>query len=689
MSERAALNIFGPVEHDRWLGLIRRDGSADAEGALAALLYEGIKTRPLYHAADLKVLGERYSAEAIESARPHRAGATPLWQAVQLLDHLSIEEANRQLLEDIANDVSGVFLQLGGNIPYGGAYIGARTAADLLRVLDGAPLDRLSIYLSGGFDVVPGAAMLLAAAEAAGVAPAELKGAAGFDPLTIIAASGYVPAERGEVLADAVDAAHFMRGRGLRLLPFLASGRAWHQAGGSAVHELAYALAASVAYWRALEASGFPLDEAIGAVGVTLTADCDLFLTIAKFRAARLLWGRAAQACGHDGAAPPLLMAEMSYRTITERDAYNNMLRATAAVFGAAIGEADAILVIPFNTRAGTPDAFARRMARNTHHILAQEAHLGQVSDAAGGSWYLEALTHELAAAAWREFQSVEASGGLLRALEQGQVGDAIAAVRTRRERNVATARDAITGVSSFPDLNEKPVSAFHGDAGVDLDALNREDTVPDLPPPGRGERFAAMIEAAKAGASLRGLERALERIYERRKLLPSNGARLAEPFERLRRASDAARARIGARPPVFIAALGTPADFTARLTHLRSVLESGGFEPLSADGLAVPADLERAFRDSPAPVACLCASNKVYEDWPRAAETLKAAGAAAVYLAVDPEGLARLPPACKRGVDRIVYPGCDMLALLEELHQIMRVEEMGSIAFEDDDDDA
>lgn len=689
MSERAGINVFGPVARERWLELVGRDRVSEAGGNLSTMLYEGFATRPLYTARDFEALGERHGMAALHTARPHRHGTGTTWQAVQLLDHLSIDEANRQLLEDASNDTGGVLLQLGGNIPYGGAYLGARTAAEFRQVLGGAPLERLSVYLSGGFDIVPGAALLLAAAEAGGADWASLRGSAGFDPLTIIAASGYVPAERAEVFADAVDAAHFMRSNGLRLIPFLASGRAWHQAGGSAVHELAYTLAATVDYWRALEAEGFPLDAAVGAVGMTLSADCDLFLTIAKFRAARLLWRRAAEACGQGGASMPLLMGEMSYRVIAERDAHTNMLRACAAVFGAAIGGADAILVIPFNTRAGTPDAFSRRMARNTHHILAQEAHLGQVSDAAGGSWYVEHLTHELAAAAWGEFQGVEAAGGTLGALETGLIGDRIAAVRSRRERNVATARDAITGVSSFPDLNEKSVSAFRGDADVDLDALNREDAAPDLPPPGRGERFAAMIEAAKAGASLRGLERALERIYERRRLIPSTGDRLAEPFERLRRASDAARARIGARPPVFIAALGGPADFTPRLTHLRGFFEAGGFEPLTAEGPGAPADLERAFRDSPAPVACLCSSNRVYTDWPRAAEILKGAGASAVYLAVDPQGLALLPPECKRGVDRIVYPGCDMLALLEELHQIMRVDDMGSIAFEDDDDDA
>ena len=104
-----------------------------------------------------------------------------------------------------------------------------------------------------------------------------------------------------------------------------------------------------------------------------LTADADIFLTIAKFRAMRALWTRVTEASGLTP-APPSLIAEMSFRMITERDPHVNLLRATAAAFGAAVGGAEAALLIPFNTRIGTPDAFSRRLARNTHLILREEA---------------------------------------------------------------------------------------------------------------------------------------------------------------------------------------------------------------------------------------------------------------------------------------------------------------------------
>ncbi|MDX2263571.1 MAG: methylmalonyl-CoA mutase family protein [Hyphomicrobiales bacterium] len=654
----------------------RGDWAKQARGAAAPSepWAEGIVVNPLYDAADA---GAPYPS--------HVRGGARGWSIIQFVDHLDFADANRQLREDLANGTTGLWLQLGGNIPYGGAYLGARTADELREVFDGVDLSACEIYVSGGFDAIPGVAIACALAEAMSVPHSQLRGSAGLDPLSIIAASGYIPADRGSSMADCVDAALWLRGAGSGLTPFLASGRAWHQAGGSASQELAFTLAASAAYWRELERAGLSTAEAFAAVDVMLAAESDLFLTIAKFRAARLLWARAAEAAGA-ATAPVRLLAEMSYRGVTERDAHVNLLRGAAAVFGACVGGASGALVIPFNTRAGTPDAFGRRMARNTQLVLTREAHLGRVADAAGGSWYVETLTRRLAEAAWAEFRAVEAHGGLLAALEAGHVYDAVTPVRQKRERRVALGADQITGVSSFPDLREK-VPAYHAlKEPFDIETLNREGPPLDLPAPGEGARFAAMVAAAKSGAPLRGLERALETVYDRRVLIPAGAERIAEPFERLRRASDLALFRVGARPPVFVALFGSAAEHTARLTWVRSFFEAGGVEVLTASGDGGPDELQRAFRESPAPVACLCSSDAQYAANAGAARALKAAGASALYVVGGAEALAQFSAADQRAIDRILYPGCDMLSNLMELHQIMHVDEMGAAAYEDYD---
>jgi methylmalonyl-CoA mutase len=679
MSSSPLASSFPAASKADWLKLVQSGlKGATFDEALVTELYEGIRLSPLYTQEDFEALKSAAGSVVYPESLRKAPGA---WTIIQLLDHFNLAEASRQLHEDLANGASSILIQLGGNIPYGGAFTAARTVEEFAQVFGDLPLDSFEIRISGGFDTLPGCALITALSELRGGDRVKLRGSAGLDPLSIIAASGYVPADRDQIFTDAIDAAHYFKTHGHGWTPFTASGRAWHQAGASATCELACTLASTVTYWRKLVDSGFTIYDAVRAVDVVLTADADLFLTIAKFRAARLLWTRAAEVAG-GACARPNILAEMSFRMLTGRDAHVNLLRGTAAAFGAILGGASGLLLIPFNTRAGTPDAFARRMARNTQAILQEESHLGRVADAAGGSWYIEQLTQQLAAQAWQGFRGIEAKGGLLPALEDGMTGDAIWLTRQRRERAARTGADPITGISMFPDLNEKPVEAYGGDADIDLESLNREGDVPVLPEPGKGARFAAMVDAAMHGATLRGLERALERVYERRQLLLPGVIRQSEPFERMRRASDLALHRVGARPPVFVAALGAPAEFASRLAWVKNFFEAGGFEVLAVAGLSSLDALQREFQDSPAPVACICSSNEGYSSLPDAAQALKDAGAAAVYLAAPPSVLKYFGSSA-RGIDRVIYDGCDVLSMLEELHHIMRVEEMGSAAYE------
>jgi methylmalonyl-CoA mutase len=678
------------------------DGSIDEwrKAALKALrggqlrdleceLYEGFAAQPLY------------TREAGQSAADAsgRLGASPFirgaglpeasrpWTIIQLLDHLDLAEANRQLKDDLANGAGGFWLQFGGNIAYGGALIGARRVEALEEVFAGVSLEDIELYVSGGFDSVPGAGLVAALIEQRGISPGRIRGSAGLDPLSIIAASGHVPAERGRAVTDAIDAATYFREKGFGWRPFLVSGRAWHQAGGSAREELGYALAAAVAYWRGLIDAGWPLEEAADAIGFVLTADADLFVTIAKFRAMRALWARVTEASGLPPKAPSLI-AEMSYRMITERDPHVNLLRATSAAFGAAVGGAEAVLLIPFNTRHGTPDGFARRLSRNTQLLLQEEAYAGRVADAAGGSWYVESLTHQLAAAAWEAFRRIEGAGGLVTALERGWLRRKLNDVCLQRQINIAHGKDKLTGISSFPNLAEQAHYSRPEDLAIDLTALDEEGEIPQLPPASKGKRFAAIVAAAADGATLKGLERACDQLVERIDCIPSTGERIAEPFEQLRADSDRATSRVRSRPPIFLANLGPLSEYNLRASAARNFFAAGGVEAVDDGGFIEFDELMRAFRSSPAPIACICASDKTLGEMPGAAAALKSAGAVAVYLAAEPASLALLDDADKRAIDRIIYDGCNMLKTLAELHHMMRVKELGEAESDEFDDE-
>src|SRR5262249_22717615 len=274
-----------------------------------------------------------------------------------------------------------------------------------------------------------------------------------------------------------------------------------------------------------------------------LSADADQFLTIAKFRALRKLWARIEQACGL-APRPAHVAAETAWRMMTRRDPYVNMLRTTIAVAAAGLGGADTITALPHTAALGLPDAFARRVVRNTQLILLEESNLARVADPAAGSGALEDLTGKLCGAAWSLFQEIDAAGGAWAAIERGLIQSRVAAVRDKRLQAVARRRDALTGTSDFPDLNETPPAVL------------------DVPPAAAPKEATAMLTTAP-----------LPRI------------RVAEPFERLRDASDRILAQTGARPEVFLANLGRPSDFTARATFAKSLFEAGGIAAVTNDG--------------------------------------------------------------------------------------------------------
>lgn len=250
-------------------------------------------------------------------------------------------------------------------------------------------------------------------------------------------------------MAASVGALH---GRGPTALLMRADGRPYHEAGASEAQELAAVLATGVAYLRGWEDLG--LEAARDAISFTLVADADQFLTIAKSRALRRLWARVEQACGLEP-KPIRLHAETAWRMLTRSDPHTNILRNTIAAASAILGGADSLTVLPHTRALGLPDAFARRIARNTSLVLLDEANLGRVADTSAGAGAFEALTETLCKEAWQLFQDLERDGGFVQALQSGTWQTRIAAVRATRRAALASGEATIVGVTRFEPSDE------------------------------------------------------------------------------------------------------------------------------------------------------------------------------------------------------------------------------------------
>ncbi|GIH72656.1 methylmalonyl-CoA mutase family protein [Sphaerimonospora thailandensis] len=569
---------FPPGSREQWrtlaLGVLRKSGvlgedatPAAVEEALSSTTHDGVTIAPLHDAAALP-------------AAPRIVRQGDRWDVRQRHAHPDPAVTNEAVLSDLENGVTSIWLDLSAHGPDA-----------LPRVLDGVHLDLAPVVLDAG-------------AGASGVQPIRVAGAY----LDLLAERG-VTAPGGNLGLDpsagpetisllrrCLAEQPSLRGVVVDALPY-------HDAGGSDVEELGCSIAAGVAALRSMTDAGLEVEQAIGLLEFRYAATADQFLTIAKLRAARRLWARVAEVVG--GPIEQLQHAVTSSAMMTVRDPWVNMLRTTLACFGAGVGGADAVTVQPFDACLGLPDAFARRIARNTHSLLVEESGVARVADPAGGSWYVERLTADLAGRAWAWFQEIERAGGIAAARER-LVPERIAATRARRARDVAHRRDPITGVSEFPNLAEK------------------------LPVRQSGPGLARPVEPGG---------------------LPQ--IRYAEEFEALRDLADAQ----AERPKVFLATIGPVAAHTARATFAANLFAAGGIAAVTSGPGTDSAAIAEAFRAAGTPVACLCSSDRLYGEHAAAvAAALREAGARRIWLAGKGE---------HGDVDANLHAGCDALDVL------------------------
>ncbi|MFV0281287.1 MAG: methylmalonyl-CoA mutase family protein [Rhodoblastus sp.] len=597
---------FQPPDETRWQEL----ATAALKGApferLIAKTYDGAAIQPLY-------------APAKPAAQPGRAHAGA-WSILGRVDAPDARSANELALTDLENGAGGLQLAFAGSagaygfgLPATGAAIEAALAGVFLDA--GAPIE---------VDA-PGhgreAALAIAGyVEKQKVDPKTTVISFGLDPLGALA-RGAVSQSFAEIATHMAETVKTLSGAGFAGPFCVADARIVHAAGGTEAQELAYAISAALACFRTLESAGVPLEAARKAISFRIAIDADEFLGVAKLRALRRLWARVEEACGL-APAPALVHTETAWRMMTRRDPYVNMLRATVAVFSAAVGGADRISVLPFTQAVGLPDAFARRVARNTQLVLLEESNLDKVADPTAGAGGFETLTAELCEKAWALVQQTEKAGGLAQQISSGGLKGEIEKAAAARAKNIARRKDALTGASEFPDIAEKPVDVL------------------------------APIPAQKAPAG------ALE------------AHRLSEPYEALRDKSDALAAK-GKRPGVFLANIGPIAAFTARATFAKNFFEAGGIEAPGNDGFANAGEAADAFAKSGADIACICSSDALYAEHAElCARALTARGAKLVVMAGRPGD--REAAFKDAGVGDFAYAGADALACLERAWKVL-----------------
>lgn len=512
-------------------------------------------TRETLEGLDITPLGTSDLLDDLKTTgRPDRVGE---WDVRAWFTDPDPKATAADIQTDLDNGVTSVWLQVGdGGVP----------VADLAAALDGVLLDVAPVVLD--------ASDPLAAAEAFAAVAREVATTTGLAAGTNLGADPVAAVVRGRELDAGTLGGVATTARELGCLAAVVDGTAVHDLGASDVQEVGYSIAVGAAYLRELVASGLPVAEAAGLIEFRYAATDEQFLAIAKLRAARRLWARVLEL-----SEVPAESRRQRQHVVTSRpmmskyDPWVNMLRTCVAAFSAGVGGADAVTVLPFDARLGQPDAFGRRIARNTSALLVHESHVARVADPAGGAYAIERLTDDFALGAWAEFQQLEEGGGVLAALPG--LRDRIAAVVIERDAQIARRERPLTGISEFPNLAE---------------------TLPERRP------------YADGLPEVRAYGQAFEALRDE----PAPGA-------------------------VFLATMGTVAAHTARATFASNLFAAGGIavvNPGRADDVSAVLAAYSG-QDGGQPVVCLTGSDSAYAAWGAdLVAALREAGARWVILA-------------------------------------------------------
>ena len=667
------INEFPPVAKAEWLTKVEADLKGESVTRLRTTGPDGLILEPLYTAEDV----EDTSRAGLPGLYPYVRGSAPLggWLIRQEYDDPRPAVCAEQIRKDLERGGEAIWVRLGPR--YGCRVFRVDDFDDLLGAVD---LTKTSVWIDGGSDGLAVAAGLIAVAHRRGVPYEALRGGFGFDPIGLLASEGRIQGGFKARLAELRDLGSWCVAHAPRMRAASVSSDAYDGGGASAAQELAYTMATGLEYLRQLTDGGLAVDDAASQIGFSYAVSGNFFTQVAKLRAARWLWAKVvATAGGAPEAAAMSMHCRTSRFTKTERDPWVNMLRATAECTAAVLGGAQSVATLPFDCVIGPPDELARRVARNTQTVLREESHLDAVADPAGGSWFVENLTNDLARAAWKELQNIEGAGGILTALGSGKLVVSIEEVGEGRHKRLARRKTPIVGVSEYPKIDEAPVErdpvspeeirelvkeslekldlAAHRDS---LLALSQTVNDPAREP---GALTEACVAATTSGADVYGVAAVLQHGQPSFHVEAVPQWRAADDWERLRERSDGH----STRPLAFLANLGSIPSHKARSTWVQNLLAAAGIDAVNNDGFHDMGALAAGWNESSASLGVICGSDKDYQTMLEPAVTaLKNAGCSLLLVAGRPtvdEAALR-----EAGVSEFVFVGADVLHIMNDV---------------------
>ncbi len=663
---------FPPADLATWRARVLRELGDKPFEKLVTKTLEGVSVEPLYARDPAHPMASRGLPGATPFVRGTNAGRSSwlVTERIVLADPSRANAVAREAVDDGA-DALLFALDAAGRLGIdrqrdtsrelvGKDGVAVVTESDVTTLLSGIDLSRTRVFFDAGANALPVASLIESALG--GVGPRS--GLTVFqDPMGALARDGGLPRPFGDLLREASD----LR---VDMVEPLISSVPYHAAGATAVHELAFSVATAIAQ---ADLGARPTLE--------VCASSDLFVTIAKVRALRLLFAKVSSALGRASTAP-FVLGRTSPRRLAQRDPHTNMVRITTEAFALAVSGVDALVTSPFDEALGQSDSQARRLARHTQLVLREESHIGRVLDPAGGSYYVEALTDDLARKAWDGMRAIEAEGGMLSGLTSGAIPRLVETAREARLAAIAKRRELLIGVNDFALAGERkltrPPFRSADDRRLAIERAEKAGLVTlPLSPRRESLRVEDLRSFAALGASLAAVSLRLSRGGESEHSMRLDPTRDAQRFEAIRDEADELSSG-GTRPRVVLVCLGTPNDYRAREGYARRFFEAGGFAVSSIESPKTMTTQWIATREetSTADVVCLTSSDERYAELgvPAIRTVRSAYSTAQVVIAGRQTALTTTKDApMEDKPDLEIYLGCEAVGSLASLLQRVR----------------
>jgi methylmalonyl-CoA mutase len=650
MKPETLLSEFPPATREQW----KKEVEAQLKGApfdkkMRTTTWEGLTLEPIYDASQntaLPHLGSFPGCAPFVRGRDASGYLGRSWSVSQEISLRDPLEFNLAARHDLARGLDSLNIVLDratrnghdpdwadlGEVGVGGLSIA--TLEDLARTLESIDLSQTPLFIRSGASGLPFAALLAALCRRKNIPLEKLEGCIETDPLGVMAHESSLPQSLPGAYREMAELIRWAEANTPKLQTVCVHTRSWHEGGGNAIQELGFGLATAADYLRALHGHGLHVNQAAPRFRFAITVGSDFFTEIAKLRAARLVWSQLIAALdGNEASQALTLHVRTASYNKTVYDPHVNMLRTTVEAFAAILGGTNSLQVGPFDEIIRTPDDFSRRIARNTQLILQKECQLDRLIDPAGGSWYVESLTDEIARGAWELFRKVEAMGGMEAALRRGFPQQAVADTASRRLQSVAQRRTSVIGTNQYANPSEIQI---HGDPvgdhagfrkrrasqvrGARTSALNAENVrvIAQLGRIAENQSlgfFDDCIDAIEAGATLGEITRSV-RINDKpgEPVTPVCLHRLASSFERLRfMVEHWSRTHGDTRPKAFLATMGPLKQHKARADFATGFLQIAGIDIAQIGSLATPTDAITAAVQSGASIVVLCSTDETY----------------------------------------------------------------------------